>query len=261
LGKSKKETVKFKPGEKKRDNFRKLQMKTPNHCPISVVIVTRNRANYLAEALASVFAQTLLPSQIVVVDGHSSDNTKKVIQAWDGINYILQNGLGLASARNQGMKLCTGEWIAFLDSDDHWHPEKLAHQYAQFCDNPTLDACLCQVQFYLQEETAPHVGILHQQNELVKTGLTPGALLMRQSVIEEIGLFDESLQIACDSDWFARLLDSTLAKFLLPKVLLYKRLHAHNLSANVQQYRSEVLQMLKRSIARKKLKQPANNTQ
>jgi glycosyltransferase involved in cell wall biosynthesis len=219
---------------------------------ISVVVVTRNRAHYLTKALHSIFAQTHLPSQVIVIDGHSSDETQEVVKKWAGVQYVLQNGLGLASARNQALQLCTGEWVAFLDSDDSWHPEKLARQYAQFCDKPTLDVCLCRVQLYLQEGTTPRGGISHQQQELVKAGLTPGAVLMRQSVVEKIGLFDENLQIACDSDWFARLIDSTLEKLLLPEILLYKRIHTHNLSANVQQYRSEVLQMLKRSIARKK---------
>ncbi len=96
---------------------------------ISVVIPAFNAERFLPRSLASVFAQTLPPHEVIVVDDGSTDGTGEVAAAL-GARVIRQENRGLAAARNTGIQDASGEWIALLDADDSWEPEKLARQVA-----------------------------------------------------------------------------------------------------------------------------------
>jgi glycosyltransferase involved in cell wall biosynthesis len=96
---------------------------------VSVVIPVRDGAAYLSEAIDSVFAQTHAPDEVVVVDDGSVDATPEVIARYGSrVTAIAQPRLGNASASNRGVEASSGEFIAFLDADDLWLPEKLALQ-------------------------------------------------------------------------------------------------------------------------------------
>lgn len=94
-----------------------------------VVIPTFNSVAFLKESLSSVFSQTHKPDEIIVVDDGSTDDTKAFIGPYlDRVKYISQANAGPASARNRAILATRCDWIAFLDADDWWHPEKLRHQ-------------------------------------------------------------------------------------------------------------------------------------
>ena len=97
---------------------------------VSVVIPTYNRANLIARSIRSVLEQTVEPLEVIVVDDGSKDDTKKVIEEMNEpkVKYIYQENGGAASARNRGVQECKGDWIAFHDSDDVWHADKLEKQ-------------------------------------------------------------------------------------------------------------------------------------
>jgi glycosyltransferase involved in cell wall biosynthesis len=99
---------------------------------ISVVIPTYNRAHCIIRALDSVLAQSVSPHEIIIIDDASSDNTPAVLAPYNGhIRYIRhETNAGASVARNHGIAAANGEWIAFLDSDDAWRPEKLERQFA-----------------------------------------------------------------------------------------------------------------------------------
>jgi glycosyltransferase involved in cell wall biosynthesis len=98
---------------------------------ITVVIPTYNRAALLVRAVESALAQTVPPTEILVVDDGSTDDTAAVCARWsDPVRYIATPNGGVARARNVGIAQARGEWIALLDSDDEWEPEKLATQCA-----------------------------------------------------------------------------------------------------------------------------------
>ena len=93
---------------------------------VSVIIPTYNSAGYIEEALESVFEQTLQDFEIIVVDDGSTDGTGEVLRKYgDRIRYIYQENNGPASARNGGIRVARGEYIAFLDADDLWVSTKL----------------------------------------------------------------------------------------------------------------------------------------
>lgn len=97
----------------------------------SVVIPTYNRAHCVGEAIESTLAQTLHPHEVIVVDDGSSDDTAAVLASFgDRIRVIRQANAGVSAARNAGIEAATGDWIALLDSDDLWFPEKMQRQAA-----------------------------------------------------------------------------------------------------------------------------------
>ena len=98
-------------------------------CLISVIIPTFNRVEFISEAIDSVLSQTYSNFEIIVVDDGSTDNTKQLLTKYGSrITYDFQENKGVSSARNKGLDIAKGEWIAFLDSDDIWLPEKLSLQ-------------------------------------------------------------------------------------------------------------------------------------
>ena len=111
---------------------------------ISVIIPTYNYANYVRDAVESVLNQSYKEFEIIVVDDGSTDGTKKVLEPLKNrIRYIYQENRGLPSAYNTGIKASKGEYIAFLDSDDLWLPEKLKLQKKYFDDNPAVGMVIC----------------------------------------------------------------------------------------------------------------------
>jgi glycosyltransferase involved in cell wall biosynthesis len=107
---------------------------------ISVVIPAYNCAAYIGRAIDSVLRQTRLPEEIIVIDDGSSDNTAEVIVAYgDKVKLIRQENAGASVARNAGIKAAKGNWIAFLDGDDEWLPNKLQLQIEHLNRNPDLD--------------------------------------------------------------------------------------------------------------------------
>ncbi len=102
-----------------------LQESFDNDYTVSVVIPAYNSAKYLPRAIDSVFKQTLLVDEIIVVDDGSTDNTAEVAASFgDKIRYIYQENAGASAARNVGINVAKSKWIAFLDADDEWLPEK-----------------------------------------------------------------------------------------------------------------------------------------
>jgi glycosyltransferase involved in cell wall biosynthesis len=107
--------------------------------PVSVVIPSYNRAHCILETLESVYSQTFRDFEVVIIDDGSTDNTREVLAPFgDRIRYIHQENRGLAGARNRGIAEARGEWIAFLDSDDLWLPEKLELQFQAVTRSPDL---------------------------------------------------------------------------------------------------------------------------
>jgi glycosyltransferase involved in cell wall biosynthesis len=100
---------------------------------ISAVIPTYNRGRHVGRAIESVLAQTCPPSEIVVIDDGSSDDTPSIVGAYPQVRYIRQQNRGVASARNRGVREAAHEWIAFLDSDDCWAPEHLERMRSAIC--------------------------------------------------------------------------------------------------------------------------------
>jgi len=219
---------------------------------VSVITVVRNGQRFLPAALASLQAQAYRRLDIIVVDGKSTDKTAELAMGIPGVRYIYQRDLGLANARNLGIRASAGKFIAFLDADDTWAPAKLHAQVSHLVTHPELQGVVASLQFVVEPEYAVQQGAETAYDHGDVIGYTPGALLARKGVFSEVGLFDPAYSIACDADWFARALDRKTSLAVLPEVMLYKRIHGGNISLDLARARKETMLMLHHSLLRKR---------
>lgn len=117
------------------------------NCPVSVVIPAYNAERFIADALASVQAQSCQPLEIIVVDDGSTDRTAQLVRGFAGVCYLRQDNAGPSRARNAGIRAARGEYIAFLDADDLWLEEKLERQMALAAREPGLGLIVTNVRF------------------------------------------------------------------------------------------------------------------
>ena len=179
---------------------------------IAVIIPTYNRSHTLRRALDSVNNQTVRPSEICVVDDGSTDETEQLLSRhYPQVNYVYQNNAGVSSARNAGVALTRGHWLAFLDSDDEWMPNKLERQLQEINSNNTFPLVHCD-EIWIRNGVRVNAMHKHQKagGEIFERCLplcviSPSAVMIKRRLFEEVGGFDESLPACEDYDLWLRI--------------------------------------------------------
>lgn len=176
---------------------------------ISVIIPAHNRAHTLPRALDSVLAQTRPADEVILVDDGSTDDTAALLQThYPTVRYLHQPNQGVSAARNSGIRVARGDWIALLDSDDAWLPHKLACQARQLDSGAPLihsDEIWIRngVRVNPMKKHAKSGGWIYQQC-LPLCAISPSAALLRRDLFERIGLFDDTLPACEDYDFWLR---------------------------------------------------------
>jgi glycosyltransferase involved in cell wall biosynthesis len=222
---------------------------------ISCIVPVFNGERYLREALESILKQSYQSFEIIVVDDGSTDQTAAVIHHYgEQIRFLRQANAGTAAARNLGLSVAEGEFIAFLDADDLWHAAKLERQMARFQAHPELDYCVAHVQnFWVPELIEEEIRFRDHRISKPLPGYTTGTLLARRGFFEFVGPFSHTIKHADDTDWFLRASEHGAVMELLPDVLLYRRLHQTNLSRlRASDSRDQYLRMLKLALDRRR---------
>ena len=217
---------------------------------VSVILPVKNGQEFISEALQSVAEQTVAPDEIIVVDGHSSDDSVRIAEGFARVRVLQQPGTGLSNAWNHGIARSRNPLIAFIECDDRWAPDKIERQLLAFADNSSADYIIGKVRFFLQPGHSVPPGFKPELLETDQVGRIPGTLMVKKAVFDRIGTFDETLQIAADVDWFARAKDAGVTEVFLEHVLQHKRVHGANLSNGAEQNTAELLSLLRKSIAR-----------
>ncbi len=210
-------------------------MAQKNQPDISVIIPTYNRAHILPRALDSVLAQTQLPIEIIVVNDGSTDGTKSVLSNYPGLKIIDQQHSGVSAARNIGLEHTNGEWIAFLDSDDEWLPEKLEQQWAAICND---DKLICHTEeIWIRNGKRVNPMKKHQkygeyiyEKCLPLCVISPSSVMIHQSVFNDIGVFDESLEVCEDYDLWLRICSKYSTLFISEPLIVKYGGHEDQLS-------------------------------
>jgi len=210
---------------------------------LSAIVCVRNGAARIGRALASIRDQIRPPDEIVLVDGHSTDDTLAVALAVADVRVVVQPGAGLANARNAGIAAASGDLIAFLDHDDRWTPDKLAIQVPLLAGDEAPDAAIGHLR--LVEDVDGTTPLASPRGD-PRLGRTPGTLLARRAAFTTVGGFDPTLGMGCDMDWFIRAADQGLAIAVLPDVLLLKSVRADSLSADPRENRRAAMAVLAR---------------
>ncbi len=213
----------------------------PNAPRVSVIIPTYNRAAYLAEALPSVFSQTLGALEVIVVDDGSTDATAALLRRCTDprLRVAAQARRGAAAARNRGVLLARAPHLAFLDADDLWQPNKLALQTAALAAAPGLDMVFG---YYEDFHDAAAGGAVRP----AAPGYSSGTLLVRRAAFLKVGLFATAWRVGEFIDWYGRAAEAGLTSALRPEVVLRRRVHAANSPRTARQDYAGVLAALHR---------------
>ncbi len=204
---------------------------------ISVIIPTFNRINVLPKTLDSVMAQTYPPIEIIVVDDGSTDDTETILyRQYPNIKYHYQKNQGVSSARNAGLKIATGDWLALLDSDDQWLPEKLEKQKQALDNQPALKICHTEelwirngVRVNPMKKHAKKGGNIFQHC-LPLCAISPSSAIIHRSVFEDVGNFDEAFPACEDYEMWLRVTSKYPVLFIEEPLIIKYGGHQDQLS-------------------------------
>lgn len=225
------------------------------HLPlVSVIIPAYNRDRYLAEAIESVLAQTYPAIELIVVDDGSSDRTAEVAQRY-ALTYHFQPNGGISAARNAGIALATGEFLAFLDSDDIWMLDKLSKQMIPFGTDLDLEA----VFGYAEQFYSPELDDTFRQRircpEQPIAAHIATAMLIKRDAFFRIGWFDTELKTGIDISWYITAIERVLRQITLPDVVYRRRLHETNSGLTERHHANQRLHLLKAKLDRQRANQ------
>lgn len=226
---------------------------------VSAVIPTYNNAPLVVEAVESALAQTYSPLEVIVVDDGSDDDTaERLVRFGQRIRLVRIAHAGPAVARNAGIRASRGEFIALLDSDDLWLPEKVARSVQPMLDDPSVGAVYTD---FLMRDTATgreyRVPCYRRGGDMARDlflecrGVCTPTVVVRRTVGDAIGWYDESLFRAQDWDLLIRLAERTRFRFV-PEALAIVREHPKRLSVVRRDlYREYNLKVIEKAVARR----------
>ncbi len=209
---------------------------------VSVVIPTYNGSRYISETINSILQQEVSDIEVIVIDDGSTDDTCAIARRFgDPVRFIEQSHAGVGAARNHGIREARGEFIALVDHDDYWQPNKLAGQLAAFAANPQVDVVFSDFVRWRQDEAGdfpapaeflPQAAaqgsdgelsgwIYHQM--LLDSWVLTSTALARAAVVIAHGGFDESLPYSEDWDFWLRVSRSSQFLKLREVTTLYRQ--------------------------------------
>jgi len=218
---------------------------------ISVIVPVYNGGAFITEAINSIFEQHYKPSEVIVVDDGSKDNTAEMVEmTGKPVQYFRQENQGPAAARNKGLELATGRYIAFLDADDLWDENKFGRQAEILEKKPEIGAVIG----FTYRMPMSHK-MLEAKEKAKDDGifmLSLGAALFRKSIFGKVGKFDEELRSGEDIDWFLRAREADVQIIIHKEVVQFYRSHGKNITNNQNLVNLSLLKVHKKSLDRRR---------
>jgi glycosyltransferase involved in cell wall biosynthesis len=199
---------------------------------ISAIVPVYNGDGFLAEAIQSIRRQNYQPLEIIIVDDGSTDKTAEIAAQFDDkVRYIYQSNQGPSAARNHGIILAKGEVIAFLDVDDLWADNVLSDFAGYLVTHPEVEIVQGLIQrMQLETDSAWENSNAFTPKYQPYQFINLGSALYRRSVFDKVGVFDPTLSDNEDTDWFVRAWEQNICKVVMPRVMLFYRKHAYNMT-------------------------------
>lgn len=213
-----------------------------------------NGERYLRAAIESALAQTHPAAEIIVMDDGSTDGTATVAHSFgDKVRYHRHDHAGIVPTRNAAVQYARGPWLAFLDADDLWLPEKLSRQFAAIQTDPTLEMVFGHLLQFVSPELDAAARAALQCPATPESGWHCGTMLVRKEVFARVGLFNPQWRAGEFIDWHTRAQEKGVRMQMLPDVVMHRRLHLTNTmrqqKATTQDYTLILKQMLDRRRA------------
>jgi glycosyltransferase involved in cell wall biosynthesis len=226
---------------------------------VSVVIPAYNAERYLPAALDSVLAQTYPAQEIIVVDDGSADATLQAARRYGPpVQAHAQAHSGPAVARNLGVSLARGDFLAFLDADDLWAADKLECQLAALAADPALDMVFGLSRQFASPELDDAVKARLARDGQVLAGYYTGAFLIRRAAFDRVGPFSTELRVGEFLDWYMRAVDAGLRGHMLPQVVVQRRMHTDNQTVRDRHAQGDYVRLLKAGLDRRRAQPPRN---
>ncbi len=225
-----------------------------SHPLVSVIIPAYNCDRYLAEAVESILNQTYTSFEVIIIDDGSTDKTAEVAKSFGSkVTYCYQNNGGSATARNHGIELAQGSFLAFLDADDLWVEDKLAVQLEAFKNDPELHLVFGQVQQFYSPDLAEELKATIYCNSELMPGYIPSAMLVKKESFFQIGEFESKWKCGEFAAWYVQAVESGLKTLTLPKLVAKRRLHSANKGIKQKdEARLDYVRILKASLDRRR---------
>jgi glycosyltransferase involved in cell wall biosynthesis len=228
---------------------------TSSNLSVSVVIPTLDRAHFLPAAIASVRAQNVEGTEIVIVDDGSTDDTSRVVEELRSggsepeIRYYCQEHRGVSAARNRGLAEARGEVIAFLDSDDVWPDGSLRHRLHTLAENPHADIVYGKTRIRCIVPGTSHRRFRDGESVFFSSLCS---MVIRRATFERVGPINEEFAHSEDVEWLARAKEKGVHIVQTDFVVLEYRIHDRNMTSDVEENRAFLFRALKQSLDRRR---------
>jgi glycosyltransferase involved in cell wall biosynthesis len=218
---------------------------------VSVVVPCYNTELYIGEAIDSIVAQACGSIQIVVIDDGSTDRSMEVVRRFgDRVECRSQPNAGISAARNTGIAMARGRYLAFLDADDVWTPTSLNSRLDRLRQG--ADCVYGGVEHFISPDLSTEERERFASIPATMAGRLAGAMLIDRCAFHRVGLFDASLKIGEMMDWVARADHTGIATALIDDVVLRRRIHGSNTVLRLRDQQGAYLRALKASLARRR---------
>ena len=220
---------------------------------VSIVVPAHNAERFLREALESVFALDYEPFEVIVVDDGSTDGTVAVANTFPSLRVIEQENKGPAAARNAGLAVAGGEFVAIHDADDFVPPSKLTTQVTHLLEHPQV-GCVLGRQHWID----PPASLTRDPIYGELDGIPLPSAVFRTSVLRELGGYDESYRTHENMDLLFRMRELGYEVAVVPEIVLFRRYHGDNLSFAPMPEKDPRLRSLKAKLDRSRQMEKAD---
>ena len=222
---------------------------------VSCIVPAFDSSAFIAAAIASILAQTHRPFEVIVADDGSTDGTAEIARGCgDPVRVVTQPVAGPGATRNLGFAESRGDFVAFLDADDRWHPRKLELQLERFRARPELQLSVTNAQLFWSEKDAEEAERYagHPRAQPIP-GYATTTLLARRAAFARVGPLNPELWFTDATEWFVRARELGVELEVLDEVLTFHRMHAGNLTRRRSAAsREEFLALVKASLDRRR---------
>lgn len=235
-----------------------------NNNLISVIMPVFNTEKYVKEAIESVFSQNYKKIELICINDGSTDSSLSILESFgDKIILInIKDNCGASEARNKGIRVAKGKFLAFLDADDIWVNNKLEVQMNQFNINPNLDISFSYMKCFISPDLSEEVKDKRYCPQVSIPGHIPSTAVVKRTSFEKVGYLDTRFKNIEFIDWINKAKEIGLKIETVNDILVSRRIHDTNVGViDRDNSRSDYLKMIRESIDRKRKNNiPADNT-